>query len=164
MKLPVFKKTHHKAPYIITSAILFALAIIFCLVLVFADVYRSAGVVGVAVVASLLAVSLIGAVIFVSLGLSHVAINEAGIALFLGKLRLNRIDYVNVKRVEAVRVRADNSLIINVMTTDKPSCSFRSGLIVSNVNRKRITFEYDNAALDLIMQHYNGKVLNAESM
>lgn len=163
MKLSVFKKTHHKAPYIIACVILFVFATMLCLVLAFADVYRNAGLIGVAVVASLLAVSLIGAVIFVSLGLSHVVINEAGIALFLGKLRLNKIDFVNVKRIEVVRVRADNSLIINVMTTDKPSCSFRSGLIVSNVNRRKITFEYDNAALDIIMQHYNGKVLNAEA-
>ena len=163
MKFPVFKETNHKFPYIVASGILFAFAVIFCVILAVADVYRSAGLVAVFVVAGLAVLDLVGSIFFIFLAFPCVIIDETGIALYLGKLRLNKIVFTNVKRVELVNVRADNTLIINIMTTNIPSYSFRKGLVVSNVNKRRITFEHESKALELIVQYYEGEIINSPS-
>lgn len=162
MKLPVLEKAY-KITYVLLSVVIFLLALMMCIILIAADVYQEGGPVAFVLVASLAIFFLVCAFFLIVTTFSYVILDEAGVTLYFGKLKLNKIEWSDVKRVELIFV-GSNIWILNIMTIDEPSFSFRRARMLENTNRKRITFIYEKDAMDLIRQHYDGEIVTPKPL
>ena len=99
---------------------------------------------------------------------ASVHIDENGVRLKLGLLRLNKFSWDEIQRVEVYDVLNGRGFVyedtlINVLVTDKESWSFVHKMQMPNYNRKRITFFYNSKALSYIKKHCNADVCRAKN-
>lgn len=160
MKLPVFKK-RQRIIYAMLTAVLFIITLMIASLLLIEDV-RQDGPVIIVLIAVLCIPFLIFAALLLVSGFSCVMLDENGVALYFGKIRLNKIGWASVKRVELIAFGA--TWIFNVMKKNKPSYSFIMGRMLENLNKKRITFAYDTQAQKIITQYYNGEIIQSKPM
>lgn len=160
MKFFVMKKAH-RVLYAVLSVILFVLSLIILSILFFVNLYEEGRPVIIVLVAMQFVLISSGVALLVVSAFSKVMLDEVGIALYFGKIRLNKFNWTSVKRIELVAVGA-NCWFFNVMTIDKPSFSFRRGRMVENLNKIRITFNYDANAQEIITQYYGGEIINPQ--
>lgn len=160
MKFPIFKK-RQKRLYAVLAVIMFMLALLIGSILLIEDVYQDGPVI-VVLVALLFVLCLTITTFVLVLGFSSVTLDKNGIMLYFGKIRLNKIGWASVKRVELVAFGA--TWMFNVMKKNKPSYSFRMGRMLENFNKKRITFLYNSDAQEIISQYYDGEIISPSPM
>ncbi|MCM1194824.1 MAG: hypothetical protein NC099_01145 [Corallococcus sp.] len=161
MKFPVFKKSQ-KTTYAVIASIPLVITLAIASIL-FVDGARRDGAIIIAAIVVIALLMLPLSVLTVIWGFSDVVIDETGIALYFGKIKLNKMKWTDVKRIELIFGGA-KFWVFNAMTKDKPSFSFRRVRVWENTNKKRITFAYDDKALELIMQYYDGEIISPQPM
>lgn len=147
---PVYKSAN-KLPHLSLYAVLivFSALVGFCSVYFSADIIRQGGYAALVLLALLALIQFAFATLLLVLCFSKVQLSETGVVLRFGNIKLREIKWENVKRTEKVVINS-GVCIINVMAKDTPSFSFRKKLVIGNLNKKRITFEFESEAMDII--------------
>lgn len=105
----------------------------------------------------ILIVGVFGIIIAIHLVCTHVEIDDNGIVLHIGKLVLNKILWADVFRVEIfceenIYIRRFH---ISILKNNKGKYKQVRHIFFQNMTRGKITFCYDQQAIELIRQHFN---------
>lgn len=94
---------------------------------------------------------------------SSVIIDENGITLRRGVIKVNHISWRRVRRVEIFKALHRRSVLfsdtyIRILTTEEESWAYQYRLSPLNIDAESISFVYDTQADNLIKQYYTGDI------
>lgn len=118
--------------------------------------FAEVGVWATSILVLVIAVLILSTIFLVPFDFSHVELGESGIKLCLGKIRLNKMNWSQVRRVEIFEDRniyGLNRLIINILMVDQETKMSKRHVSAPNWERKRITFLYNREALVLLQKY-----------
>lgn len=118
--------------------------------------FAEAGVGAIIILLLMIIALILSTTILLPLCFTHVQISEGEVRLCLGKIKLNKLNWNQIKRIEIFEERnyyGFTRLIINVLVIDQETKMSKRHTSAPNCGRKRITFLYNKDALPLLQQY-----------